>query len=528
MAEQKEVPRGFSKVEIWVSCRNLPKMDRLSKSDPMAVLEIFKNGAWEEQQRSEWIKNNHDPDFEKQFVMEYHFEQRQRFRFSIYDVDNESSKLEKQDFIGYVDVVLGDLVTAPNQTLEASLICEKTDEATIIMKVEEMTTSKSKLKVQFRCENLDKKDFFGKSDPYLEFYRLREDGSWLKIHQTEVIKSNLNPTFEAQLISLQVLCNGDISRPMKVKCWDWDRNSDDDLIGECDLRIKDLLDEKEYREPFINEEIQKKKKKKYKNSGELICVHASLVVEYSFLDYISGGCNISLMTAIDYTGSNGNPADPKSLHYIQGDAPNQYQSALQTIGEILSPYDTDGKIPVWGFGGRLPSGNVSHCFPLNFNDEDPEVDGVKGMLDIYEDAIYKVGLSGPTLFEEIINTATAISMDTGCTQNNQNNSILLILTDGVINDMKYTIRSIVNASNQPLSIVIVGIGNADFSQMEELDGDDALLESDQGKAKRDIVQFVPFRVHNFNSVNLAKEVLYEIPGQFMEFMKSNRIIPNKQ
>jgi hypothetical protein len=51
-------------------------------------------------------------------------------------------------------------------------------------------------------------------------------------------------------------------------------------------------------------------------------------------------------------------------------------------------------------------------------------------------------------------------------------------------------------------------------------------------AARDIVQFVPFR--NFlrsglnshtSRLHLAKEVLAEIPDQFLGFMKTNRVVP---
>jgi len=50
--------------------------------------------------------------------------------------------------------------------------------------------------------------------------------------------------------------------------------------------------------------------------------------------------------------------------------------------------------------------------------------------------------------------------------------ILLIITDGEIHDMRETIELIVQASHLPLSIVIVGVGNADFGNMERLDSDD--------------------------------------------------------
>lgn len=41
--------------------------------------------------------------------------------------------------------------------------------------------------------------------------------------------------------------------------------------------------------------------------------------------------------------------------------------------------------------------------------------------------------------------------------------VLLIITDGVISDMPQTLEAIVQASSLPMSIIIVGVGNADFS-----------------------------------------------------------------
>lgn len=72
--------------------------------------------------------------------------------------------------------------------------------------------------------------------------------------------------------------------------------------------------------------------------------------------------------------------------------------------------------------------------------------------------------------------------------------ILLIITDGVISDMDETRHAVVQASKLPMSIIIVGVGNADFAAMEFLDGDSRVLRSHTGEeAVRDIVQFVPFR-----------------------------------
>ncbi|MEQ2181751.1 hypothetical protein GOODEAATRI_014724, partial [Goodea atripinnis] len=113
--------------------------------------------------------------------------------------------------------------------------------------------------------------------------------------------------------------------------------------------------------------------------------------------------------------------------------------------------------------------------------------------------------------------------------------------DGVVTDMADTREAIVRASYQPLSIIIVGVGNADFTDMQILDGDDGVLRSPKGEpVLRDIVQFVPFRDFKTVSVSLhlsfilcesaspaalAKCVLAEVPGQVVEYFSHKAISP---
>ena len=99
----------------------------------------------------------------------------------------------------------------------------------------------------------------------------------------------------------------------------------------------------------------------------------------------------------------------------------------------------------------------------------------------------------------------------------------MILTDGIINDMVDTIDLIVEGSKLPFSIIIVGVGNADFSNMEELDGDMIPLVNSFGEIrKRDIVQFVEFNKFKAQDSencgpHLAEEILKEIPRQVEEY-----------
>mgnify|MGYP002078509106 CR=1 FL=1 len=70
--------------------------------------------------------------------------------------------------------------------------------------------------------------------------------------------------------------------------------------------------------------------------------------------------------------------------------------------------------------------------------------------------------------------------------------------------MDNTIDLLVQNCNIPLSIIIVGVGNADFSNMTRLDGDNGLYSSNGKLASRDIVQFVPFRDVGMNPDLLAQ------------------------
>ena len=105
---------------------------------------------------------------------------------------------------------------------------------------------------------------------------------------------------------------------------------------------------------------------------------------------------------------------------------------------------------------------------------------------------------------------------------------MLIITDGVITDLQKTIDEIVYGSELPLSIIIVGVGSADFGAMDELDADEVPLYSNRYKKQMsaDIVQFVPFRDFANNPMMLAKETLEEVPGQMLNFFRRKGIRPN--
>ena len=250
---------------------------------------------------------------------------------------------------------------------------------------------------------------------------------------------------------------------------------------------------------------------------------SEITKNFSFIDYLKSGVEIGLSVAIDFTNSNGDPRDPRSLHYIYGREPNQYERAITSCGNILSYYDYDQLYPCFGFGAKI-EGKGHRLFNLNF-ESNPNIQYIEGIIQAYHAAINYVQLYGPTFFGPIIKAVINLIKNE---YNNLKYHILLILTDGKIDDIDDTIDQLVEASFLPLSVIIVGIGKADFSNMVLLDADEnPLIDSKGVKAVRDLVQFVPFLKYESNPQKLANEVLAEIPRQILEYYEFKNLDPIK-
>jgi len=527
-----------SRVELSLRCINLENMDTLSLSDPFVVVSLmdYNGGPSKELGRTEIIANELNPIFVKPILVTYVFEEVQCLQFQVFDMDssfksNETKHvdLSKQDFIGECSCTLADIVG--NRHGEKRMFLTKggiNKKSEIVVSSEELSGQNDLVQIGFSASGLPRMDFMGKSDPFLKIYRVNENGTNTAVFKTEVVIQNLNPVWKPINVGLQQLCNGDRFRPLLIECYDWDRVGTHDYIGCCKTSLEDLvrLGGSKGQITFVN--------KKGKDVGMLQVDSAQVVPRPSFLDFIRGGCEINFTVAIDFTASNGDPRDLRSLHYMDPRGrPNDYVQAIRAVGQVLEYYDTDKLFPVYGFGGRLDTSQpADHCFALNGNEANPEVEGIAGVENCYLQALSRYKLAGPTIFSQIINEAAAKCQGL-CTQQEQGYSVLLIITDGVINDMDNTISAIVSASSLPLSILIVGVGNADFEAMDVLDGDDERLHNSSGIAERDIVQFVPlrqFQVQNMVDTQfshaIAEALLEEIPGQLLSYMESARITPN--
>ena len=516
-------------MELHVACRDIVKSDLLSKSDPFVVVYMRHEGKFVEIGRTEVINNCTNAEFVKSFPIDYYFEKEIRLKFDIYDCDKPgSARLKDHDFLGTCNVTLGEVVHSPGAMMSCRLVNingkpmkSKKQYSRLILSAIKMAGLNDKFKIKFDAINLPKMDTFGKIDAYFRIckiedtekheYKLKDfkQRAIKSQYKSEIIKSNYSPQWkEFELRGRTLFGNTQTSKQFEVQIYDWDKSSDDDFVGAAIVNVDDLKKSHSNKnkgnqivsfniELFGNDLIKKYRKKADKDKPKIILTKCQQLA--TMYDFLQGGCDFSLFTAVDYTGSNLEHAYGNSpaidLHHIfyNTNSPSQYQLAIRKIGNILQYYDSDQLYPLWGFGLWGPFTDnpqrrtTKHGFNVNtemlgFDKE--EVGGIYGLENLYAGSLAELRkktfqLSGPTYFSQILGNAYTQAFESFNSykqgQGRLTYFIFLIITDGAVSteDMLPTINEIVAIAtkNLPVSIIIVGVGEGPFNTMNLLDGD---------------------------------------------------------
>ena len=431
----------------------------------------------------------HEVNFEKFFVGDYYFEKQQNIQIIIY----------KNNYPININTTLGCIIGARRSTYYYKIDGSET----LIIKGEKMGKNDDLLEVKFTLKDSSNQINYFENNKMTFIITCKNK----KIYSSE--QSNNDGEFQSVKIPTCLL------EPLYTVTF---YNSYNQIILSFDKSIKDIDSSKDKLQAKIPI---------YDNYYVLLYDDSELIQNFTFLDYINAGVRLDLSIGIDFTGSNGHPLDIGTLHSLKGDKPNDYERAIKSCGDIVAYYDYDQLIPVYGFGAIINSSKdkeASMCFNLNFS-ENPDIHTIDNVLKIYHDCIEtdKLTFSGPTEFTPIIQTVIS-----RINEKEFDYHILMILTDGVIDDLQQTIDVLVEASLLPLSVIIIGIGNEDFSKMEILDGDKIPLVSSSGQKRvRDLVQFVSFSKFENDSKKLSEEVLAEIPKQIVDYYKFKNLTPNK-
>eukprot|EP00980_Cylindrotheca_fusiformis_P022407 scaffold9278_cov170-Cylindrotheca_fusiformis.AAC.8 len=371
---------------------------------------------------------------------------------------------------------------------------------------------------------------------------------------------SFEPKWDVGEIDLEALCNGDLDRPLRLRVMLYKKKGRQDVcIGECETTFRMILNtqhgsngggfglvksikknspagrlnvelaqvidlelEQEVMIDTFNMSCSLDDSSRASEDNPYAVDIASLPpaiatpASATFQDYIDDGLLLDFMIAIDFTSSNGDPRIQGTLHDQSPGNLNDYEESIEGIGVALAKYSE--QCTVWGFGAKF-GGVTRHLFQLG---DTPIVHGsVEGILQAYN-GIFQSDLimSGPTSFDQVIQAAAVRA-------NNHKKSgalrycVLLILTDGMPQEIEETKRKLGVYSSVPLSVIFVGLGRSGFGAMYE-------LTSQQPGAQRKNSTFVEFRSHQHDPTSLGRNALKDMPNQLVEYMVQNNINPRNK
>jgi hypothetical protein len=519
----------FERVELFLSCRSL---NARGKEICLRVSRVLANGGLHTIKTTEKVPNNPNPDFSESIEIDFVFEKEQVLMVECWDIKGNGQQL------GTATFSLAEVVGSQYNLKILTLTQDNSETGKCIVRVDQMTAQKKyRVNMRFKVSGVPKAGAFASLNTFVKIYKRRltkaqklkreendlkyeeiPASEWLMVYKTTNIPNTNDPFFPLVDIKGSKLCDNNFNLPLKFEIMKYKKNGSHYVIGRAFCNLNDLM----IPNKTLNVSMVKPKKG---NMNVKFTVFSQQEV-FHFLDYLEGGLNIVQLVGVDFTGSNRDPEDPESLHHITPHSLNDYQKSILSVGEILEKYNHNRLIPCYGFGAKYPGDpSARHLIPLTGDLTQPCFRSFNDLFQGYKKIVNEIIFSGPTHFAPLLTEVISYAR-----RNYEvspfNYSIFLLLTDGEIQDMPETIDCIVEGSFLPLSIVIVGIGNEDFSNMEILDGDEKGLVDSNGRVwMRDIVQFVPFSQFKGDAILLREQVLEEIPDQVTGFYKSIGLKP---
>jgi hypothetical protein len=313
----------------------------------------------------------------------------------------------------------------------------KNQSTRLFLHVTPSTASAGILHFQFRATdlpNVEGMGLFNKSDPFFELQRWRSSDHYDAVFRSAAINNNLQPVWLPGCVEIDALC-GDDYQQFRIVVYDHNNDGEHVIMGSAVLTLPQLLTKADiglqqagrpagkiivmaaHVEGATQAPPQPASPPAFGQALDPPPVEADIAViavaasampkqprEPTFANYISGGCQLRMMVAIDVTASNGDPKQTTSLHHFDDAGKNAYETAIFALGSMIAKFDSDQKFPVYGFGAKV-HGALSHCFPIH-----TEAEGIPGILEAYRNTFRQgLAMSSPRDFSHVIQHAATES-----------------------------------------------------------------------------------------------------------------------
>lgn len=275
----------------------------------------------------------------------------------------------------------------------------------------------------------------------------------------------------------------------------WDKNNGDDFERKTTLSS------------LVQSHMGKYERKisKHSHISEIICIQLdkdkSQKKEKILFDYLKLGLKFSFHFAFDFSKKDKN---------IRDDFTNISIDMLQKLIKVFGSYFQDDHfLKPLILGGYINKSNIYCINKALFSDEKGLIDEYKNFLENKE-IVSKNNVNLSPFIKNLIN-------EIYFAYKSNVYSILFIFLSGDISkkDQKETINKIIQSSYLPLSIIVIGIGNHDFSEMKDLFLDS--INSTEGMPKnKDNVIF--FSIKNKFVIDITLSgCLMELKKQIIDF-----------
>ena len=417
--------------------------------------------------------------FNKTYLCTYSFEIPQLMRITVF---------KNGQNIGSFSPYLGSIVGSPNSTFRAKVSPDKPE--SIIISAKSIGDCKNLLIFNFMIKankNVNFEDtknkiyFMITSNNYKKVYSSELISKYGQFKTTSILKELLEPQFEVTF---------------------------------CNYRNEKIVTKSETPDTFTGQNNQVYLTLNVNNNDYYIYNNSQLSQEYSFIDYIKNGVQMTFSIGIDFTSQNAQESPSNPQKGAVAGSPKDIERAIRECGEIMSFYDYDQLFHVYGFGSTINNNQVkSDIFNIN-SETGQEIYTIDNVINEYRKRLNNISLIGPTLISPIIKN----EIDMIRKENNlSTHHVLMILTYGEISDLDQIISTINTASSLPLSLIIIGIGNYDYK--------DIISSLRNNNSERKFIQIVKFNDCR-NTGGLSGQALDKIPNQIIEYYLSLNIDSN--
>ena len=490
-------------IQLIFCARKLENVDGIfDKSDPQATLyEQLPETRWAEVGKTELIQNDLNPNFSLPVILNYTPEKNQVVRVDINDLDDG-----KPTLIGGLTTELKVILEADQKEGFTAKLMNKKNKPTGLINIKYSIIEKFIPDYVFnvKAAKIENTEWFSKSDPFLTFSRpmkhyAKENANkipkngWILVHRTNHFADNLNPDFEPFEFSSARFCYSDLDCLIKLQIWDYSKKGNHELISTGDFTLRQIVSGKIKQIKTFNASG---------NAAGTIIVESLTKIQASLGSIVETGIELDFVFGVDFSGSNGRRDDAHHRHRIveadgeAGDGEktvemNVYQKLLKVFEDLLKSSHTGGRLEAYAFGCRSPSkGFFSPYELIPLGENQGVIDGYGAFLGSYNNSAGHLEPAGPTTFTGVLQKAIENaykSRERGATKKY---NLVVYITDGCPVDEDEFIDALIEASTLPISVIFVGVGEANFGDLIAIAEAVEILEGSTGaKLARNMSKF---------------------------------------